>query len=338
MTQKREKSKRGETYLSLAVLLALAVIGTGIFLVQFSHNPANLHLSSPVLRAPEPTLATGIHPNNPIVSLPESIAPLTPPEVFDSQNLYKKINGQAELYLAAGFLGLKSQRFVKGDDTDSWMELFVYDMGSIQNAFAVFSTQRRDDGKPIDLTHFSYKTKNALFFMHGPYYVEIIAAVASNEILGVLEALASNLIRENPVDTEAITELALFPRPNLDINSISLLPSNAFGYERLNNVFTATYNVEGREVTAFLSRRKDPLEAARLASAYHQFLMDNGAKSLKPEVTIQGAKMAEIMDTYELIFIHGPFIAGVHQAERRELAEDMAGILNKRLIEVSGGF
>jgi hypothetical protein len=337
MSQKKRKHKKGETYLSLAILLALAGIGTGIFLVQFSYNPANLHVSSTVPGAPEPTLSTGIHPNKPIVSLPESIAPLTPLEIFDSRNLYEKINGQAELYLSAGFLGLKSQRFVKGDDSDSWMELFVYDMGSILNAFAVFSAQRRDDGESIDLTQFSYKTKNAFFLVHGPYYVEFIAAVASNEILEVLEALARNLIRENPVNTEAITELALFPRPNLDENSISLLPSNAFGYERLNNVFTATYNLEGSEVTAFLSRRKDPLEAARLASAYHQFLMDNGAKNLKPEVTIQGVKMAEIMDTYELIFSHGSFMAGVHQAERRELAENMAGILNQRLIEVTGG-
>jgi hypothetical protein len=47
--------------------------------------------------------------------------------------------------------------------------------------------------------------------------------------------------------------------------------------------------------------------------------------------------MAEIMDTYELIFSHGSFMAGVHQAERRELAENMAGILNQRLIEVTGG-
>ena len=217
------------------------------------------------------------------------------------------------------------------------MELFVYDMGSILNAFAVFSAQRRDDGEPIDLTQFSYKTKNALFLVHGPYYVEFIAAVASNEILEVLEVLARNLIRENPVDAESIAELALFPRPNLDENSISLLPSNAFGYERLNNVFTATYSLEGSEVTAFLSRREDPQEADRLASAYHQFLMDNGAKNLKPEVTIQGAKMAEIMGTYELIFSHGPFMAGVHQTERRELAENMAGILNQRLIGTSGG-
>ena len=337
MSQKKRKHKKGEANLSLAILLALAVIGTGIFLVQFSYNPANLHVSSTVPGAPEPTLTTGIHPNKLVVSLPESIVPLTPPEVFDSRNLYEKINGQAELYLSAGFLSLKSQRFVKGDDTDSWMELFVYDMGSIQNAFAVFSSQRRSDGDSIGLTPFSYKTKNALFLVHGPYYVEIIAAVASNKILEVLEALARNLIRENPVNTEAITELALFPRSNLDENSISLLPSNAFGYERMNNVFTATYNLEGSEVTAFLSRREDPQEAARLASAYHQFLMDNGAKNLKTQVTIQGVKMAKIMDTYELIFSHGPFIAGVHQAERRELAESLTDILNQRLIEITGG-
>ncbi len=34
--------------------------------------------------------------------------------------------------------------------------------------------------------------------------------------------------------------------------------------------------------------------------------------------------MIEILDTYEVIFTHGPFLAGVREAESRQQAEDLA--------------
>ncbi|MCK5196623.1 MAG: hypothetical protein KAQ71_22615, partial [Desulfobulbaceae bacterium] len=64
-----------------------------------------------------------------IVTIPQSLKPLNSPEVFGPDNLYEKINGQAELYLSAGFVHLKSQWFAEAENPDSLFEVYIYHMG-----------------------------------------------------------------------------------------------------------------------------------------------------------------------------------------------------------------
>ena len=71
-------------------------------------------------------------------------------ENFNPQNLYHKINGKADLYLASGFVSLKAQRYHLEGDPNSWLEMLAYQMKSPRAAFAVYSQQRRPDAKPLD--------------------------------------------------------------------------------------------------------------------------------------------------------------------------------------------
>ncbi len=91
--------------------------------------------------------------------------------------LYQKINGQAELYLSAGFVSLESQWYEAVDDADSIIEVNLYHMGGLMNAFSVFSLQRRDTAQTIDVTPFAYQTDNTIYMVHGPYYVEILSTM-----------------------------------------------------------------------------------------------------------------------------------------------------------------
>lgn len=334
MSSKKKKEIKGETYLGIAILVVLLVIGTGIFFVHFRYNPAVFPIPSTLPGATSRPSPPTIPSDELLLSLPAGLSPMSSLEVFNAHNLYEKINGKAELYLSAGFQGLKSQRFRESGDSNSWMEVFVYNMGNAENAFAVFSAQRRKDAKPVELAQFSYKTKNAFFLLHGPYYVEIIAALPLEKVFKAVKLLAENFIRENRAEVKPIAGLGLFPRPNLDENSVSMHSSNAFGYDRLDRVFTAIYKLRDTELTAFISKRETSQEAKQLASGYHKFLMAYGGKSMKPGVTIKGARIVEIMDTYELIFTHGPYLAGIHETTDKKQAENLANILNKRLNEV----
>jgi hypothetical protein len=130
---------------------------------------------------------------------------------------------------------------------------------------------------------------------------------------------------------EGITELALFPAQHLKRESISLLAADAFGFDRFRWVFTAQYRMDDTELTAFLSQQARTAEAAELAAAYHQFLLNNGGKEVKPGSGLSGVRMVELFGTYELVFSQGPVVAGVHGAEKREAAEELARILKQRL-------
>jgi hypothetical protein len=85
---------------------------------------------------------------------------------------------------------------------------------------------------------------------------------------------------------------------------------------------------------AFLSRRQEAGEAQELASAYHKFLVTFGGQNIDANLPIAKAQLVEILETYEVIFSCGPYIAGVREAASKEQAMNLA----QRLYEKLKGF
>jgi hypothetical protein len=181
------------------------------------------------------------------------------------------------------------------------MEIFVYDMQTPQNAFSVFSAQRRDDAQTLDVAQYAYQTPNALFFVHGPFYVEVVASDISETIIQPMVAFAETFIANHPIQIQIIGEKELFPQKGLIQTSISLVSADAFGYERFDQIFTATYKLQDGELMAYYSHRKTPREAQELASSYRDFLIAFGGKTVESDLGIKTAKMIHILDTYEIV-------------------------------------
>ena len=316
--------RRRQTASSLAILCLLAVIGTGIFWAQYNHNPAVLQKE---LRLQSTATGKDFLPQaltDAIIPPPPGLVPLTLPESFDDQNLSDKINGKAELYLSAGFVSLSSQRFKDKNDANLWIEAFVYDMGNGENAFSVFSAQRRDGAATLELTPYAYRTPNALFFVHGSFYIEVIASEATDRAFGPMKLLAESFIGATAAQAPVIQEKDLFPNQGLVTDSMALISADAFGFERLNQVYTAEYEFENGQMMAFLSRRQDGRAAQELASAYQEFLATFGGQYRDADLPIKDARLVEILETYEVIFSCGPYVAGVREADNKELAIQLA--------------
>ncbi|EFK07193.1 conserved hypothetical protein [delta proteobacterium NaphS2] len=320
-----------QTVLSLIILCALMVIGAGIFLTQSHYNPALLQKNAFVSGPKE--APSGLAAGKFFKPLPQGIKPLTPAETFDRRNLSDKIDGKAELYLSAGFKGLVSQRFKDENRADLWVEAFVYDMGDNQNAFSVFSTQRRNDGTALDLAKDAYRTSNALFLIHGRYYLEIIASKASEDLPGPIKIMAETFISNTPSEAAASNESTLFPKEGQVDGSISLIAANAFGYEGFDKIYTAQYRFDGHTLMAYVSRRKTPEKAKEMAADYRTFLLAFGGKDIESQLPEKGARMIEILDTYEIVFSHGPYLAGVREAASADQAKTLAERLRRRLKE-----
>jgi hypothetical protein len=321
-----------ETFIGYGILLLLAIIASAIFLKQFNFNSAILKPgASPAESPTQLSLIRSASPNL-IQYAPDGLNPLSPAETFGPETLSEKINGKAELYLSAGFVHLSTQRFAAKEEPEAWLETFIYHMGSIRNSFAVYSQQRRFEAENLDLSDFAYKTENALYFVHGPFYVEIISSVAQEEMLELMLTFGENLVQKTVVGHERIYELRLFPPEYLDKESISLLPSDGFGFERFDSIFTARYTIADTELTAFLSKRRSQAEATDLVAAYASFLLANGGSEVKLSLDIFGARLVQIMDTFELFFSQANMLAGVHGAESKEKAEQLGLMLQKNLV------
>lgn len=329
----KDSYSRLETFISIAVILLLFITGTLIFMKQFRYDPS-IFPSGMLLSTPSGRPLTDKNPES-LLSF-NNMTPMTQPEIFNEDNLSEKINGKADLYLSAGFKSLTSQRFKKPDDPDSWLEVFIYDMGNIANAFAVFSVQKREGFLPLELTRFFYKTENALFFVHGNYYIEITSSKISGALMDSMISFSKDFIKNRNIDEKTISEIELFPTEYLDSNSIILFPSNAFGFDRLNMVFAADYKTQKGKFQAFLSRRKDQSEAKELAKSYSDFLVSLGGKAVKSDQLTDNIAIIEIMDAYELILSNGSFLAGIHSAEDLNGAKKIMSALNKKLGENTG--
>ena len=331
MIRENRKFSRQQTSFSLAVLFILLVIGTGIFLAQFNYNPAVLQKDlflPPTAKDADPAL-TALTES--IIPLPPGLVPLTLPESFDAQNLSDKINGKAELYLSAGFNSLNSQRYKDIKGSDLWIEAYIYDMDNGQNAFSVFSAQRREGAAKLDLAQYAYRTSNALFLVHGSFYIEIIASEATERAFNPVKLLAENFISHTATQTAIIQEKDLFPLQGLVADSISLISADAFGFDRMNQIYTAEYELGQQRLMAYLSRREENREAQDLAAAYQKFLETFGGQNIDASLPIRDAKLVEILETYEVIFSCGPFIAGVREADSKEQAMNLALQLYEKL-------
>ena len=335
MYQKTRNSKRIESILSLTILGVLTIVALSVYLTQYRYNPAVLQLDRQESAVPGSLPAEKILSTENLIPLPDGIEPLSAPELFDPANLSDKIDGKAELYLSSGFVAMKSQRFRDRASPGVWLEMYLYDMGNSQNAFSVFSVQRRDEAEPLDLTRHAYRTPNAVFLVHGPYYLEIIASEASQKALQPMQLLAQSFVQNTRVQTKAVSEKDLFPPTGLAADKIAMIASNAFGFDRLDSVFTALYQTGDTETMAFVSRRPTAQEAADLAAAYRQFLITFDGRIVEADLEIKDAAMIEILDTYEIIFTIGPFLAGVREAAAKQQASELANRLYAHLKEVS---
>lgn len=338
MASKTCKTSHIQQGLSLIVLAVLSTMAWWVWQKQFDYNPAVVESSKAVdkvggqMQTSTSTRASvPFSPADNLVTALPNLTIMSPPETFGPQTLADKINGKAELYLSSGFKALKAQRLALKANPESWLEVFVYDMGSDRNAFAVYSHQRRSESQPVPEYALAYRTANALFLAHGAYYLEIVASQATPYIPLVLVSVAEAVTGRLGSQAQPLVEPRLFPTPGLQTGTMRLSVSNVFGFEGLTDVFTADYRLEQGEATAFLSRRGEPAEAIQLAEAYTGFLLANGGQEVKDARIPPGLRVFNLADTFEVVMVKGAILAGVHGADNQAVAMALAAALAEKL-------
>jgi len=347
VVSRRRGPGRGERAAAWTVLACLAALACWLGLTQSRFNPAVLVALSPPKLAG--TVAAGADGRAfataaLLAELPGA-TPASAVESYDPATLSDRIDGKAELYLAANFqeMSCRALTLPNGAHVDA----YVYAQAEPKDAFAVLSAQRRSGSRPLPLAPDAYATENALYFTRGNHYVELTADRADPETVAGLETLAQHLFDTLPAgpaqaaasgpagNAAAPDPKSLFPATGLDAASVRLAASDAMGMAGFSDVYTAEYTLPAGPATALLALRDAPQDATADARAFAEFLTQNGyAAAPLPEgapTLPAGAVMLAADGSYELLWTRGRMLAGVHDAAGVEAALALARELDAAL-------
>jgi len=333
MARRKTKVSTSQRLTGYAILALLGLIAVWLLIQQSRFNPAVIvALRTPQL--PGKLQAATAQAQSALAALlPEvsGFTPLAPVESYSRDTLSDKIDGKAELYLSAGFKEMVCRMFSLGESGSTHVDVYLYDMGSAPNAYAVFSGQRRPNSPSILLTANAYATTNALFFSQGQYYVEIVADRASESLRNSLETYAAALLAKLPSPGESKSETALFPKECLILDTLRLCPTDTFGLEGFNNVLTGEYSLKSGKATAFIATRETPEQAQAGAQRYLDFLAANGYQKVATPASPTNMKALALDNSFEIVFVQGRILAGVHDATSLATAVELADKLQTAL-------
>ncbi len=256
---------------------------------------------------------------------------------YDNQSLFEKINGKAPMYLENGFRGLTTQRYIHPKNKKMWLELYIYNMTNVVNAYTVYSQQRRASARPfepIEQKGYAYLTDNALFAVWDGLYLEIIAAkkdpILTKALTDMGEKIAAAMQRP-----KKISQLQWINNNHLIPHSQTIYQKNAFGIKEMDHIFTAKYKNPDQKssTTVFFSQRKNANEAKKLSNKFTQYLIQDGGTKLPQKSDIPRLTLISYLGSVRAVFVWDSFVAGVHEADNEHLAEQLAGKLRASLIK-----
>lgn len=208
----------------------------------------------------------------------ESILPALPGQIgpwraepedrfYDSQTIFEYIDGAGEVYRAYNMQRCLSRRF--GSPGDPGLVLDIFDMGTSEDAFGVFTHDL--DGEPMDIGQDALYRAGWLSFWKGPFFVSIFAERETPETrkaIAKLGAGVSSAIREEGRKPELVLQL---PSEGLQNRSIRYLhddtvlnhhfylsDENILLLDPLTNAVLAKYERSNKKASLLLVTYPDP--------------------------------------------------------------------------------
>ncbi len=132
-------------------------------------------------------------------------------EVYDRQTAFRYMNGAAELYRAYAFTHLIVRQYVQKDHPSILVELF--DMGSSEDAFGIFSYQTEDE--EVGIGQGSDYGGGLLRFWRGQYFVNVYAEKETPFIRNAVLKMGRTLSDKIKKDGQKPKLIALLPSEGL---------------------------------------------------------------------------------------------------------------------------
>jgi hypothetical protein len=189
-----------------------------------------------------PSWAATLESLLPTKGLPKGWARVEGPQIFTKKTLFEHIDGEAEVFLKYGFQKSVFAVYQYGEHPENQIEMDIYDLGNVLQAFGVFSRFRNVD-RPGGFGLDSFLDEHSAFFYQGRYFVILHVPEPNREILRQFSQLISSKISD---PSPPPREISYFPKNSLKPGSIQYFSEGLLGHQFLGRGFQGTYVEEAR--------------------------------------------------------------------------------------------
>jgi hypothetical protein len=270
--------------------------------------------------------------------IPEGWTLIDGPHQYTKKTLFEHIDGQAELFFKYGFKKSVFTIYQNKKNSESQIEMDIYNLENVVQAFGIFSRFRNED-RPAGIGLDSYLDDHSALFYKGRYFVLFYSTESNRSILKEWAEKIALKILDPSLPPK---EIGFFPKNGLKPGSIQYFSEGLLGYQFSKRGFLGTYiekvevkdkdkvegkkeaKTESKEIKLFLAIFKDFQEALGALKAYRDELSEKS----KVSVTISslfGSNTLKGEDPYQgqvIVCQKGFYLLGVIGFEKEKDGEN----------------
>lgn len=254
------------------------------------------------------------------------------PYRYSPQDLYKYINGEAEFFLAYGFVSLKGANYSYGSDSRDSITVDIYDMGEKLNSFGVFQSKRGGESSSLKIGAASFGSDGFIVFYKDRYYVEILSFVEGEQRKTEHVIIAQKVAEKINGDISPPNELSYLPQFGSVEGSERYVRGGILGHAFLDRGLICDYRIEGDVVSAFVAFFSSGKDAVSSFERHKDFLRRSGEKYLPLKGFGENGFVSQ--EPYHgniLVVQEGAFVVGVYDLLRAEKGMALLKDILKRI-------
>jgi hypothetical protein len=241
---------------------------------------------------------------------------LDKPTYYEQENLFEYINGEAELYHTYGFKKLAAMIYFQGSIEDTFINVNIYDMGTLLNSFGVYSNYRTPDYKfkniGVEATISDYEVK----FYQSNYFVDIYASYASKEMEDIFLKLASLISQNIGGSLDPPKRLKILPSEDRIDKTLRYISSEMLSQAFLPGGFEAKYQVGKEEISGFVIIFENAEKSKKGLDELRSFFQKSGdefVSSVLNSFTVKSSYRG-----YVLLLLLDQYLLGVQDVSDKE--------------------
>ncbi len=199
------------------------------------------------------------------------------PALFSVDTLFDHIDGEAELYFPYGFDTLATARYVKKATSGSPFVADVYRMGSLLNAFGIWSNYRKAEALACDAGADCFRSSSQLLFYQDRYFVRLQATDTPTPGPDVFIACGRAISAKLPPGKNRPAELDMLNAPGVAPKTERYIAQSVLGYPFFRHGLTADAVVGGERTQVFVVIEDSPAAARKAFDDYHASLKASGS-------------------------------------------------------------